>query len=214
MGHFFLGTQETGSAGVPSAILRSTGVSPAVCDRFLPACRKRPASQLAPEGGDGGGGGGKLYDHLAALVLKHRTTLIFVNTRRLAEWVAHHISERLRESVVMAHYGSLAREHRRESVPPCSRRRGHADSIAFGFPINPWMCWPSKSSPRSPPRTGTSKNCSIVCAGSGPTAGSPARPSTRSYRCSPTAFRPGFGNTSYRILGIQSGQVLVEDAKG
>jgi ATP-dependent helicase YprA (DUF1998 family) len=43
---------------------------------------------------------------------KHRTTLIFVNQRRIAERVARHLAERLGEEHVTAHHGSLAREHR------------------------------------------------------------------------------------------------------
>lgn len=55
------------------------------------------------------------YDKLAALVTAHRTTLIFVNTRRLAERVARHLSERLGEASVTAHHGSLSREKRLEA---------------------------------------------------------------------------------------------------
>ncbi len=54
----------------------------------------------------------EIYDRLAALVLAHRTTLIFVNTRRLAERVARHLAERLEAGAVTSHHGSLAREHR------------------------------------------------------------------------------------------------------
>lgn len=54
----------------------------------------------------------EVYDRLAALVNEHRTTLIFVNTRRLAERAARHLAERLGESAVTAHHGSLAREQR------------------------------------------------------------------------------------------------------
>ncbi len=54
----------------------------------------------------------EIYDRLAALVLEHRSTLIFVNTRRLAERAARHLAERLGEDAVTAHHGSLAREHR------------------------------------------------------------------------------------------------------
>ncbi|SED97954.1 DEAD/DEAH box helicase [Pseudomonas coleopterorum] len=53
-----------------------------------------------------------LYDRLAALAQAHRTTLVFVNTRRLAERVARHMSERLGREHVAAHHGSLAKEHR------------------------------------------------------------------------------------------------------
>jgi ATP-dependent helicase Lhr and Lhr-like helicase len=54
----------------------------------------------------------QVYDRLARLVETHRTTLIFVNTRRMAERVARQLSERLGERAVSAHHGSLAREHR------------------------------------------------------------------------------------------------------
>jgi ATP-dependent Lhr-like helicase len=54
----------------------------------------------------------QIYGRLAELIEAHRTTLIFVNTRRLAERVARHLSERLGESQVTAHHGSLAKEQR------------------------------------------------------------------------------------------------------
>ncbi|MGQ0656827.1 MAG: DEAD/DEAH box helicase [Chromatiales bacterium] len=54
----------------------------------------------------------EIYDRLAALVSEHRATLVFVNTRRLSERVAHHLSERLGAGKVAAHHGSLSREHR------------------------------------------------------------------------------------------------------
>jgi ATP-dependent Lhr-like helicase len=53
-----------------------------------------------------------VYDRLAQLVREHRTTLVFVNTRRLAERVARHLSERIGEELVTAHHGSLARDRR------------------------------------------------------------------------------------------------------
>src|SRR5215470_10312782 len=54
----------------------------------------------------------QVYDRLAALASEHRSTLVFVNTRRLAERVARHLSERLGVDKVAAHHGSLARELR------------------------------------------------------------------------------------------------------
>jgi ATP-dependent Lhr-like helicase len=54
----------------------------------------------------------QLYDRLAALATEHRTTLVFVNTRRLAERAARHLSDRLGTDQVAAHHGSLARETR------------------------------------------------------------------------------------------------------
>ena len=52
------------------------------------------------------------YDRLAALIAEHRTTLVFVNTRRMAERVARHLSERIGEDAVTAHHGSLSKERR------------------------------------------------------------------------------------------------------
>ena len=52
------------------------------------------------------------YDRLAELALQHRSTLIFVNTRRVAERVTHHLAERLGQDQVAAHHGSLARRTR------------------------------------------------------------------------------------------------------
>jgi len=54
----------------------------------------------------------EVYDRLAELILEHRTTLVFVNTRRLAERAARHLSERLGDAHVAAHHGSLAKERR------------------------------------------------------------------------------------------------------
>jgi ATP-dependent Lhr-like helicase len=54
----------------------------------------------------------RVYDRLAELVAVHRTTLVFVNTRRMAERVARHLTERLGNEMVAAHHGSLAKEHR------------------------------------------------------------------------------------------------------
>jgi len=51
----------------------------------------------------------EIYDRIAALIREHRTTLVFVNTRRLAERVAHHLGERLGPGAVLPHHGSLSR---------------------------------------------------------------------------------------------------------
>jgi ATP-dependent Lhr-like helicase len=52
------------------------------------------------------------YERLVELIQAHRTTLITVNTRRLAERMAHQLSERLGSEYVAAHHGSLAKEAR------------------------------------------------------------------------------------------------------
>ncbi|MDQ3990490.1 MAG: DEAD/DEAH box helicase, partial [Actinomycetota bacterium] len=53
-----------------------------------------------------------VLDRISALVRQHRTTLVFVNTRRLAERLAHQLGERLGDDVVSAHHGSLSKERR------------------------------------------------------------------------------------------------------
>jgi ATP-dependent helicase Lhr and Lhr-like helicase len=53
-----------------------------------------------------------IYDRVAGLVKAHRTTLVFVNTRRLSERVAHHLRERLGEEAVASHHGSLSKDRR------------------------------------------------------------------------------------------------------
>src|SRR5690606_24541121 len=54
----------------------------------------------------------EVYDRLAELIRSHTTTLVFVNTRRLAERAARHLAERLGDDAVTSHHGSLAKEHR------------------------------------------------------------------------------------------------------
>jgi ATP-dependent Lhr-like helicase len=54
----------------------------------------------------------QVYGRVAELVLMHRTTLVFVNTRRMAERAARHLGERLGRQAVAAHHGSLAKEAR------------------------------------------------------------------------------------------------------
>ena len=61
---------------------------------------------------------GEILDHIAQLVEAHTTTLVFVNTRRMAERISHELGERLAEhdedaeANVVAHHGSLSKERR------------------------------------------------------------------------------------------------------
>ncbi len=57
----------------------------------------------------------EIYDRIASLTRAHRTTIVFVNTRRLVERVAHQLTTRLGEGRVAAHHGSLARRTRLEA---------------------------------------------------------------------------------------------------
>lgn len=54
----------------------------------------------------------EIYKRIAELVQQHRSTLIFVNTRRLAERVGHHLGELLGPDAVASHHGSLSRLRR------------------------------------------------------------------------------------------------------
>ena len=54
----------------------------------------------------------QILDRIAELVVEHHTTLVFVNTRRLAERLAHQLGERLGDDVVAAHHGSLSKDRR------------------------------------------------------------------------------------------------------
>jgi ATP-dependent Lhr-like helicase len=69
-----------------------------------------PASQLGPiatnEMWD------EIYNRLVELVELHRSTLVFVNTRRLSERISHHLAEKLGAENVAAHHGSLSRKLR------------------------------------------------------------------------------------------------------
>jgi ATP-dependent helicase Lhr and Lhr-like helicase len=56
-----------------------------------------------------------VYARLAALAGQHRSTLVFVNTRRMAERLAHQLAERLGADAVAAHHGSLSRRLRLEA---------------------------------------------------------------------------------------------------
>src|SRR5881296_3201193 len=57
----------------------------------------------------------ELYDRLTQLIGEHRTTLVFVNTRRLAERMTMHLSERVGAEHVTSHHGSLSRDKRLEA---------------------------------------------------------------------------------------------------
>lgn len=68
-----------------------------------------------------------LLDRVADLIREHRTTLVFVSSRRLAERVAHRLGERLGEDRVCAHHGSLSKERRLQA----EQRLKHGDLDAM-----------------------------------------------------------------------------------
>ena len=85
---------------------------------------------------------GEIYDRISELVRAHQTTLIFANTRRLCERIAHHLEERLGEGVVLAHHGSLSRQLRLTAA----RKRSRPGTFARSWPRPRWS-WASTSVP-------------------------------------------------------------------
>src|SRR5438067_3468497 len=96
---------------------------------------------------------GDVGDRIAELVVEHHTTLVFVNTRRLAERLAHQLGERLGDDVVNAHHGSLSkdRRHKGESRlrPGDLKALGATASPELGIDIGPVDLVCQVGSPRS-----------------------------------------------------------------
>jgi ATP-dependent Lhr-like helicase len=95
----------------------------------------------------------QVYDRLAELIAEHRTTLVFVNTRRLAERAARHLSERIGKERVTAHHGSLAKELRLDAEHRLKRGELKAlvatASLELGIDIGDVDLVCQLSSPRS-----------------------------------------------------------------
>ncbi len=106
MARFLVG--EGGEAGRSGCLVVDTGHA-----REIDLALELPRGELGPiathEQWDSS------LDRIAELVGGHRTTLVFVNTRRLVERIAHQISQRLGEEAVVAHHGSLSQERRHEA---------------------------------------------------------------------------------------------------
>jgi ATP-dependent Lhr-like helicase len=99
MAHFLVGERSDGVTIIDAGHVRDR-------DLAIEVPRSPLTAVMATEVWD------EMYDRLAELIRQHRTTLIFVNQRRIAERAARHLAERLGEEHVTAHHGSLAREHR------------------------------------------------------------------------------------------------------
>ena len=96
---------------------------------------------------------GDVIDSIAELVGQHHTTIVFVNTRRLAERLAHQLGERLGPEVVAAHHGSLSKErrHRVETRLRAGDLRAlvATASLELGIDIGPVELVCQVGSPRS-----------------------------------------------------------------
>src|ERR1051325_10119966 len=102
---FLVGTANVSAAGTPDCVIVDSGHT-----RRLDVAIELPESPL--QAVMSGEVWDEVYDRLAQLIRQHNTTLIFVNTRRLAERVARHLGERIGDENIAAHHGSLAREQR------------------------------------------------------------------------------------------------------
>jgi ATP-dependent Lhr-like helicase len=96
---------------------------------------------------------GEVLDAIAVHVKAHRTTLVFVNTRRMAERTAHLLAERLGDDAVAAHHGSLSKERRQrvESQLRAGELRAlvATASLELGIDIGPIEMVCQIASPRS-----------------------------------------------------------------
>src|SRR4051794_30670890 len=136
----------------------------------------------------------QVYRRLAALVEQHRTTLIFVNTRRLSERVTKRLSELVGEANVAAHHGSLAKEHRLDA----EQRLKHGQlkalvataSLELGIDIGDVDLVCQLGSPRSIPRL-LQRGGRPGHAPDGPPKGPPFPPPRPAPAPRPPAPRPG-----------------------
>ena len=105
---YLVGTQNIAEDATPNCLIVDTGHA-----RDIDLAIEMPQGELGPIATH------ELWaetlDRIASLVQEHHTTLLFVNTRRLVERVAHQLSERLGEEVVAAHHGSLSRQIRHQA---------------------------------------------------------------------------------------------------
>jgi len=143
---FLVGAQHVDAANHPDCAIVDTGHV-----RRRDLALEVPESPL--EGLMSGEVWGELYERLTQLIAAHRTTLVFVNTRRLAERVAHALSERLGEAHVTSHHGSLAKEQRLDAEQRLKRGELKAlvatASLELGIDIGDVDLVCQLSSPRS-----------------------------------------------------------------
>jgi ATP-dependent Lhr-like helicase len=102
---FLVGTNQVNAEGRPQCTIIDAGHQ-----RQLDLNIEVPPSEL--EAVCSGEQWGEVYERLSQLIQAHRSTLVFVNTRKLAERVAHQLRQTLGEEAVAAHHGSLSRQIR------------------------------------------------------------------------------------------------------
>ena len=102
---FLVGNANIGESGGPDCLIVDSGHA-----RKIDLAIEMPGSELGPIASH------ELWaetlDRIVELSEGHGTTLLFVNTRRLVERVAHQLTEKLGEEAIAAHHGSMSRERR------------------------------------------------------------------------------------------------------
>jgi len=102
---FLVGNANIDAAGTPDCVIVNSGHARQL-DLAIELTESPVQAVMSGEVWD------EVYDRLAQLIRQHKTTLVFVNTRRMAERVSRHLGERLGDENIAAHHGSLAREQR------------------------------------------------------------------------------------------------------
>ena len=102
---FLVGNQHIGADGTPDCLIVDTGHA-----RQIDLSVRLPSVEMGPIATHEVWG--QTLDAIVGLTAEHDTTLVFVNTRRLVERVAHQLSLRMGEDAVVAHHGSLSRATR------------------------------------------------------------------------------------------------------
>src|SRR5204863_89439 len=159
----------------------------------------------------------EIYNRIAQLATQHRSTLVFVNTRRLAERVALHLGERLGKEAVATHHGSLSRRLRLAAEKKLKAGEVRAlvatASLELGVDIGSIDLVCQIGSPRS---------ISVALQRIG-RAGHwrGAVPKGRVFATTRDELLESaagdiilLGNSSWRIRRVESGRILVEDAQG
>ena len=139
-----------------------------------------------------------VLDGIAEHVQSRRTTLVFVNTRRLAERLAHLLDERLGEDGVAAHHGSLSKERRLASRRGCARascRRWSRPRRSSSASTSGRSSWSARSARRAASRPSCSASGARATASAARRRGGCIRPRATSWssarRCCAACARVG-----------------------
>lgn len=102
---FLVGTRRIDASGRPECRVVDAGRR-----RDLDLAVEVPGDELGAVASNGMWA--EVYDRIAGLIAQYRTTIVFVNTRRLVERVGHQLAARVGEQAVAVHHGSLSRKTR------------------------------------------------------------------------------------------------------